>query len=54
MVNSRPPVLLIVEKARAAYRPDKPRPIAVMLVTFFLSFLFGLLLALVLEKKKMN
>lgn len=54
IVNSKPPVLLIVEKARAAQRPDKPRPITVILVTFFLSLLFGLLLALVLEKKKLN
>lgn len=52
MANSKPPVLLIVEKARAANLPDKPKLITVLLATFFLSLVFALLLALVLEKKK--
>lgn len=52
MVNSKPPVLLIVEKARAASLPDKPKLLTVILATFFLSLIFGLLLALSLEKKK--
>jgi len=52
MVNSKPPVLLIVEKARAASFPDKPKLLTVILATFFLSLIFSLLLALSLEKKK--
>lgn len=52
MVNSKPPVLLVVEKARAASFPDKPKLLTVLLATFFLSLLFGLLLSLSLEKKK--
>ncbi len=52
MVNSKPPVLLILEKARAASWPDKPKMLTVILATFFLSLIFGLLLALSLEKKK--
>jgi uncharacterized protein involved in exopolysaccharide biosynthesis len=54
IVNSKPPVLLVVEKARAPQKPDKPKPMVAIIVTFFLSLLFGLLLALVLEKKKLN
>jgi len=52
MVNSKPPVLLIVEKARSASFPDKPKLLTVILATFFLSLIFSLLLALSLEKKK--
>jgi hypothetical protein len=52
MVDSKPPSLLIVEKARKAAWPDKTRFWPLMLVTGFLSLLFGMLLALMLEKRK--
>ncbi len=51
MTNSKPLVLLIVEKARAANVPDKPKPLTVLLSTAFLSLLFGILLALYMEKR---
>jgi uncharacterized protein involved in exopolysaccharide biosynthesis len=52
MVDSKPLSLLVVEKARKAAWPDKPRFWPVIIVTAFLSLLFGVLLALLLEKRK--
>ncbi len=52
MTGSRPPVLLVVEKARPSQWPDKPTLITVLAVSIFLSFLFSLLLAVVFEKRK--
>lgn len=52
MVNSKPPVLLIVEKARPSALPDNPTLLTVLLAAGFLGLLFALLLALVLEKRK--
>lgn len=47
-----PQILLVVEKARAATRPDKPEWLKIMIAVAVLGFLFALLVALVLEKKK--
>ena len=52
MVDSRSPVLIIVEKARASSWPDKPKKVLLLTATFVLSVLFALLLALLLEKRK--
>lgn len=52
MVSSKPQVLLVVEKARPAIRPDKPKTITILVLTAVLSFLFALLLALTLERRK--
>ena len=52
MVDSKPPVLIIVEKARASSWPDKPKKVLLLTATFVLSLLFALLLVLLLEKRK--
>lgn len=52
MVDTKPAALLIVERARPASFADSPNLLQVLLVTGFFSLLFGILLALVLEKKK--
>lgn len=52
MVDTRQPALLIVEQARPAIRPDRPRYFSILPATFVLSALFALLSALVLEKRK--
>ncbi len=52
MVDSKAPVLIIVEKARAAARPDKPKKLPIFAATLVLSFLFSLLLALLLERRR--
>lgn len=54
MTAHKPPVLLVVEPARAATAPDRPKRIQVLLATALLGFLFSLLVALVLEKRKMG
>jgi uncharacterized protein involved in exopolysaccharide biosynthesis len=52
MVDSKPPVLIVVEKAKASKWPDRPGRMQIMIATAILSFLFALLAALVLERKK--
>jgi len=52
MVDSKPPVLVVVEKAKPSIRPDRPRRLQIMIATVVLSFLFALLAALVMERKK--
>ena len=52
MVDSKPPVLIVVEKAKPSIRPDRPRRLQIMIATAVLSFLFALLAALVMERKK--
>lgn len=52
LTEKKPPALLVVERARASFYPDRPRPLALMVLTGFLSLVFGLFLALVLEKNK--
>jgi uncharacterized protein involved in exopolysaccharide biosynthesis len=51
MITANPEVLLWVEKAKPALRADKPKRVVTVVVTAFISFLFALLLALVLEKR---
>jgi len=52
MSDSKQPVLVVVEKARASDWPDKPKKVLWLTATFVLSVLFALLLALLLEKRK--
>lgn len=52
MVDSHPAVLMVVEKARAATSPDKPKRLQILIATAFLGLLFSLLVALVLERRK--
>ena len=52
LVNSKPPVLLTIEAARAPQWPDSPRTLRNVLVGTALAFIFSFLLALYLEKRK--
>jgi capsular polysaccharide biosynthesis protein len=52
IADNKPPVLIIVEKARLANWPDKPKWLLALTVTFVLSLLFSVLLILLLERKK--
>lgn len=52
MVDSKPPALIIVEKAKAGSRPDRPKRMQVMIATAILSFLFAFLAVLFLERRK--
>ena len=52
MVDSKPPVLLVVEKATVSLKPDRPRRIEVLAGTAVLSFLFALLVAGVLQRRQ--
>jgi hypothetical protein len=52
MVDSKPPVLIVVEKAKPSAWPDRPRRLQIMIATAVLSFLFVLLAALVMERRK--
>lgn len=51
-LNTNPPVLLVVEKARASIFPDKPRVLPTVLFTFFGALVFSFLLALYRESRK--
>jgi len=52
MVDSKPLSLVVVEKAKAAEWPDKPKRMQIMVATAVLSLLFALLAALVMERRK--
>jgi hypothetical protein len=52
MVDTKPPVLITVEKAKAAAWPDQPKTIQLLGATAVLAFIFSLLAALMLERKK--
>jgi len=52
MVDSKPPVIIIVERAKRSDWPDRPKRMQVLIATVVLSFLFGLFLALILERSK--
>ncbi len=49
VLNTNPPALLIVELARVASKPDKPKIWQTILLTAFVSVVFGLLLAFFLQ-----
>jgi len=52
MVDARPQALIIIERATPAVAPDQPKPFQVIIAAVILSFIFGLLTALTLDKKK--
>lgn len=52
MIDTKSPVLMVVENARPAAWPDKPKRLLMLVATGFLSFLFALLLALLFERRK--
>ncbi|MBC7946641.1 MAG: hypothetical protein H7Y42_02095 [Chitinophagaceae bacterium] len=52
LVDNKTPVLITVEPARVTDWPDKPKRLPILAATVVLSLLFGLLLALLLEKRK--
>jgi len=53
MVNARPRSLVVVEKASPALWPDKPRPKETLIAAAVLSLFFGLLIALILERRRL-
>jgi uncharacterized protein involved in exopolysaccharide biosynthesis len=52
MIDMSPSALVVVEKARPAAWPDKPKRTLILTATAALSFLFALLVALALERRK--
>ena len=54
MVDSKPPVLIIVERAKPSEIPDRPRRMQIMVATAVLSLLFSVLAALVMERRKIS
>lgn len=52
IVDNKPPSLLVVERARPSLLPDKPKRLEILVATLLLSFLFALLVALILERRK--
>ena len=52
MVDARPQALIIIERATPAVAPDQPKPLEAIIAAVILSFIFGLLTALILDRKK--
>jgi len=52
MLENNPPVLMTVEKARPANRPDKPKRLEITIATGLLGLLFAFLSALAIEQRK--
>jgi uncharacterized protein involved in exopolysaccharide biosynthesis len=52
MVDARPQPLIIIEKATPAVSPDQPKPLQTITAAVILSLLFGVLTALILERRK--
>lgn len=52
MVDANPAALVMVEKARPANWPDKPKRIPILIAGFVLSVIFSILLALLMEQFK--
>jgi hypothetical protein len=52
MVEARPQALIIVERATPAVSPDQPKPLQAIIAATVLSLIFGLLTALILDKRK--
>jgi capsular polysaccharide biosynthesis protein len=54
IIDNKPAALIVVEKATPAIKPDKPKRLNIMVATLFASFIFSILLALLLERKNLN
>lgn len=52
LADSKPAALLVVEKAKASLKPDRPKRLQIMVATLLLSLLFGLFAILLLERRK--
>jgi len=52
MLDTRPPALIVIEEAKPALQPDRPRRLRIIAATALLGFLFGLLVALALDRNK--
>jgi len=52
MVDSKPPSLIVVENAKPAAWPDRPKRMQIMVATGVLSLFFALLAALLMERRK--
>ena len=52
MVEARPKAIIIIERATPAVSPDQPKPLQTIVAAVVLSFFFGLLTALALDRKK--
>jgi hypothetical protein len=51
-LDTNPAVLVVVEKARVSISPDKPKRFMLLVAIAVISFLFSILLALFLERRK--
>jgi uncharacterized protein involved in exopolysaccharide biosynthesis len=52
MIDAKPQALIIIEKATPAIAPDQPKPLLAITAAVILSFLFGILTALILDSRK--
>jgi capsular polysaccharide biosynthesis protein len=52
IISTNPRVLIVVDKAKPAERPDRPKRMLTLAATGFLALLFGLVVALILERRK--
>ena len=52
LVDSKPPALIIVEKAKPSGWPDKPKRMQIMTATAVLGFVFAFFTVLLLERRK--
>jgi uncharacterized protein involved in exopolysaccharide biosynthesis len=52
MIDAKPQALIIIEKATPAIAPDQPKPLLAITAAVILSFLFGILTALILDRRK--
>ena len=53
MVDAKPQALIVIERATPAVSPDQPRPLQAIIAATIMSFFFGLLTALLLNKRKL-
>jgi uncharacterized protein involved in exopolysaccharide biosynthesis len=53
MVKARPQALVVVERANPPLWPDSPKPLQFLMAAAFISLLFGLFTALILERRRM-
>jgi len=51
-IDTNPPVLLTVEKARASLWPDKPKVLATVLISFFAALVFSFLMVVFMDSRK--
>ncbi|HET9824817.1 MAG TPA: hypothetical protein VFP87_05755 [Chitinophagaceae bacterium] len=52
MVNAKPQMLIVVERATPPLKPDKPRSVEIIIAAAALSLFFGIMAAVVLERRR--